>query len=179
MRKRAATLAALAALAATGAAASVWSSTRPDWQQTPWPYQRDAWPPGLAFTCTNSACGGHLAVTIRPKLGFCNCATGVAGDAEVDVVTDLDLITETYAPQAPGQPITIDHMAGRMRAYTLNLPGGHTERAAGIAVSHRCDVVVTSARGDAPDGATAREAITRLMESSTVSAWLHKELGKG
>ncbi len=39
---------------------------------------------------------------VRPKIGFCNCDSGVADDDEVDRVADLDLMSERFAPLRAG-----------------------------------------------------------------------------
>ena len=43
------------------------------------------------FRCDVAACGDEVELYVRPKIGFCNCDTGVADDDEVDRVADLDL----------------------------------------------------------------------------------------
>jgi hypothetical protein len=94
------------------------------WQEIAWPFGRDAWPAGRAFRCTGTICGSGIELYVRPKIGFCNCATGVADDNEVDRVTDLDLITPRFAPLASGQPVQVADMAGRARDYELQMPDG-------------------------------------------------------
>src|SRR6185312_14579499 len=54
------------------------------WREISWPFPRDGWPAGRAFRC--ESCGG-IELYVRPKIGFCNCDTGVADDDEVDRVT--------------------------------------------------------------------------------------------
>src|SRR5271165_3721851 len=73
------------------------SAPNPDWREIAWPFPRDAWPQGRAFRCASAACGTSTELYVRPKIGFCNCTTGVADDGEVDRVTDLDLIGERFA----------------------------------------------------------------------------------
>ena len=73
------------------------------WQEIAWPFPRDGWPAGKAFRCGVAACGGEVELYVRPKMGFCNCDRGVADDDEVDRVADLDLMSEHFAPLAPGR----------------------------------------------------------------------------
>src|SRR6202000_1795862 len=69
------------------------------WQEIAWPYPRDAWPAGRAFRCASCGEGGEaVELYMRPKIGFCNCDTGVADDDEVERVADLDLITQKFLP---------------------------------------------------------------------------------
>lgn len=146
------------------------------WQEIAWPFPRDAWPPGRAFRCTQASCGGELEVYLRPKLGFCNCATGVSGDSEVDAVSDVDEIADDFRPVRTGEPVTIDGMAGLTRAYILHMPNGTIRPAAGFAVSHRCDVIVAASQGASAGSAEARRGITALIEKTPVSAWLKSKL---
>jgi len=91
------------------------------WQEIAWPYPRDGWPAGRAFRC--DGCVGGIELYVRPKIGFCNCDSGVADDDEVDRVADLDLISERFAPLAPGKVIRVADLSGRSRAYDLDMPG--------------------------------------------------------
>ena len=118
-----------------------------------WPFPRDGWPAGSAFRCGAAACGGEVEVYVRPKIGFCNCDRGVADDDEVDRVADLDLMSERFAPLAPGDVVRIADMPGRIRAYDLKMSDGSRHAAIGIAVSRRCDLLVAVAqgKGDAPE----------------------------
>lgn len=178
--KRRATL--LALLAALGVASAITGGllSKPDaWQEIAWPFPRDAWPSGRAFRCINTACGRGVEVYIRPKIGFCNCATGVSGDAEVDAVTDLDMMAENFTPNRPGEWIEIADMRGRSRSYTLQLPNGREVQAVGTAISKRCDVIVAASQG--PDAGTphAQRAIATLIATPAVLTWLNTLLGKG
>ena len=84
---------------------------------------------------------------MRPKIGFCNCDTGVADDDEVDRVADLDLMSERFAPLEPGKVIRIADMPGRSRSYDLRMTDGSQHAAVGFAVSRRCDLLVAVAQG--------------------------------
>ena len=54
------------------------------WTEVKWPFPLDQWGTGRAFQCGAGACGGEVNLYLRPKLGFCNCTTGVSDDAELD-----------------------------------------------------------------------------------------------
>jgi hypothetical protein len=49
-----------------------------NWQEIAWPFPRDGWPAGRAFRCGAQACGEDVELYVRPKIGFCNCDSGVA-----------------------------------------------------------------------------------------------------
>jgi hypothetical protein len=142
------------------------------WQEISWPFPRDGWPAGRAFRCAD--CGG-VELYVRPKIGFCNCDTGVADDEEVDRVADLDLISPRFVALAPGRPVWLADMAGRARAYDLSMQdGSHT--AIGFALSHRCDLVVAVALGRSGAGGLQLEA-QRFLESQGLHRWMLGTLG--
>src|SRR3954469_3524831 len=122
------------------------------WREIAWPFPRDGWPAGRAFRCDAALCGGEVELYVRPKIGFCNCDSGVADDDEVDRVADLDLISERFVPREAGGVIRVADMPGRIRGYDLNMADGSRRSAVGIAVSRRCDLLVAVAqgRGSAP-----------------------------
>ena len=141
------------------------------WQEIAWPFPRDGWPAGKAFRCGVAACGGEVEVYVRPKIGFCNCDRGVADDDEVDRVADLDLMSEHFAPLAPGHVVRIADMSGRIRAYDLKMSDGSRHAAFGIAVSRRCDllVAVAHAKGAPPE---LRRAALEFLASSKMTGWM-------
>src|SRR3979490_374993 len=65
---------------------------RPVWTEVAWPFPIDQWGPGWAFQCKAADCGTDVNIYLRPKIGFCNCQTGVADDEELDRVSDVDLV---------------------------------------------------------------------------------------
>ncbi|WP_024518936.1 hypothetical protein [Bradyrhizobium sp. Tv2a-2] len=146
------------------------------WQEIAWPYPRDGWPAGRAFRC--DGCTEPIEIYVRPKIGFCNCDTGVADDDEVDRVADLDLISDRFAPLAPGQVIRVADLRGRVRAYDLDMPGGARHAAIGIAVSHRCDLLVAVAQGRAHADELQREAVA-FLTTERMKHWTMAALGGG
>ena len=147
-----------------------------NWQEIAWPYPRDGWPAGRAFRCAD--CAEPIEVYVRPKIGFCNCDTCVADDDEVDRVADLDLISERFAPLAPGKVIHVADLAGRARAYDLDMPGGIRHAAVGIAVSHHCDLLVAVAQGKAHADELQREAVA-FLTTDAMKRWMFAALGGG
>jgi hypothetical protein len=147
---RRALLIALAAAACTLSGVAAYVGARPavaGWQEIAWPFPRDGWPAGRAFRCDAALCGDEVQLYVRPKIGFCNCDSGVADDDEVDRVADVDLIDPRFAADGPGRVVQFANMSGRMRSYRLRMPDGSPRAALGIAVSRRCDLVVVAARG--------------------------------
>jgi hypothetical protein len=142
-----------------------------DWQEIAWPFPRDGWPAGRAFRCGAVACGDEVEVYVRPKIGFCNCDSGVADDDEVDRVADLDLISERFAPLEPGRVVRLADMPGRIRAYDLRMSDGARHAAIGIAVSRRCDLLVAVAQGKGNAAAVERAALEFLGARET-ARWM-------
>src|ERR1043166_3789000 len=66
--------------------------TTPAWDEVPWPFPIDQWGKGKALVCKAGACGTEVTLYIRAKIGFCNCATGVADDEELDRISDFALL---------------------------------------------------------------------------------------
>src|SRR4051812_22473685 len=135
------------------------------WHEIAWPFLRDGWPAGRAFRCSAASCGDEIELYLRPKLGFCNCDTGVADDEEVDRVTDLDLLSDRFAALGPGKVVRVAEMAGRIRQYDLRLPDGSQRPALGIAASRQCDLMVAVAVGKAT-APTLQGAVLEFLGSS-------------
>ncbi|WP_027578728.1 hypothetical protein [Bradyrhizobium sp. Ai1a-2] len=164
-------IAALVLGALAGVPAYEASTPHAIWQEIAWPFARDGWPAGRAFRCNAAACGGDIEVYIRPKLGFCNCATGVADDDEVDRVADVDLISPHFVPLQAGKAVRVADMPGRIRAYELKTGDGAPHGAIGIAVSHRCDLLVAAAQGRG-DAAVVQRAALELLASAETARWV-------
>jgi hypothetical protein len=141
------------------------------WREIAWPFPRDGWPAGRAFRCETEACGGEVEVYVRPKIGFCNCDSGVADDDEVDRVADLDLMSERFAAREPGHLVRVADMPGRIRAYDLGMQDGSRRTAVGIAVSRRCDLLVAVAQGKGA-AADVQRAALEYLGSSDVTRWM-------
>ena len=143
-----------------------------NWQEIAWPFPRDGWPAGRAFRCKAAACGGEVEVYVRPKIGFCNCDSGVADDDEVDRVADLDLMSERFVPREAGSVIRVADMPGRIRGYDLDMSDGSRRTAIGIAVSRRCDLMVAVAQGRGAAGEVKRAALDYLA-SADMTRWMN------
>ena len=151
---------------------------RPDiegWREIAWPFPRDGWPAGRAFRCATELCGDEIEVYVRPKAGFCNCGSGVRDDEEVDRVADLDLMSERFAPLAPGGVIRIAGMQGRLRSYDLQMADGSRRAAIGIAVSRRCDLLVAVAQGKTSAPEVQRIAL-EFLATDAVTKWMVSSL---
>jgi hypothetical protein len=171
MRKTLLTALALALCTLSGSAAYENGLKAEGWREIAWPFPRDGWPAGHAFRCANELCGDDVEVYLRPKIGFCNCDSGVRDDEEVDRVADLDLISERFVPLEPGRAVRVAGMPGRLRSYDLKMPDGARHAAIGIAVSRRCDLLVAVAQGSGAANEVQRAAL-EFLGSSEMSRWM-------
>jgi hypothetical protein len=146
------------------------------WREIAWPFPRDGWPAGRAFRCASELCGDDVEVYVRPKIGFCNCDSGVRDDDEVDRVADLDLISERFVAIEPGKVVNIASMPGRSRSYDLTMADGSRHAAVGIAVSHRCDLLVAVAQGRG-DAAGVERVALEFLGSGDLARWMAAAMG--
>src|ERR1700749_2723408 len=96
------------------------SGDGPVWTESTWPFPIDQWGQGWAYKCKAADCGTAVSVYLRPKIGFCNCQTGVADDEELDRVGDVDLVGGEKSALGAGRPITVHAMKGRSRGYAVS-----------------------------------------------------------
>jgi hypothetical protein len=173
MRRRLLIAFAVATCALTGAAGYQHAQSDVEgWREIAWPFPRDGWPAGRAFHCATEACGDEVELYVRPKIGFCNCDSGVADDDEVDRVADLDLISERFVPLETGRVIRVADMPGRLRSYDLKMLDTSRHTAVGIAVSHRCNLLVAVAQGNGEAGDVQRAALD-FLASSGIKQWMN------
>jgi hypothetical protein len=154
-----------------GAAYERAASGNGEWQEIAWPFPRDGWPAGRAFRCGAGLCGEEVELYVRPKIGFCNCDSGVADDDEVDRVADLDLMSERFDPLEPGKVTQIADMPGRLRTYDLQMTDGSRHAAVGIAVARRCDLLVAVAQGKGAASGVQRVALD-FLGSADMARWM-------
>jgi hypothetical protein len=163
---------AIALCALSGLAAYV--GARPaaaGWLEIAWPFPRDGWPAGRAFHCDAALCGGEVELYLRPKIGFCNCDSGVADDDEVDRVADVDLISERFDAVEAGNAIEVAGMKGRLRTYRLQMAAGSRHAAVGMALSRRCDLLVAIAHGKGEASEVRRVALS-FVASEDMHRWM-------
>ena len=146
------------------------------WSEAKWPFLLDQWGTGRAYRCSAGACGAETNLYLRAKVGFCNCETGVADDAEVDRVADVELLGDRYAPAGDGRPITVGWMKGRSRAYALETARG-ARRVLAVAFNDKCDVVVATVVAELELPAGADDAALAFLNGNQVLRWAKAELG--
>jgi hypothetical protein len=153
------------------------SALRPVWTETQWPFPMDQWGRGRAFRCKPADCGTEVNIYLRAKLGSCNCTTGVADDAELDRMSDFDLVGGEVLPLGAGQPVTIGTMKGRSRAYTLSGRNPAVKTAISVAFNDRCDMIVATVVLPHDRPATIKPGVIEFLNSGTVLRWAELTLG--
>lgn len=112
---------------------------------------------------------------VRPKLGSCNCATGVASDEDLDRMSDFDLLGGEVSPVAGGWPITVGWMKGRSRVYAL---APHSRGSAiSVVINDRCDMIVATVVVSAGLPGTIEPSVIDFLNSKPMLHWAELELG--
>jgi hypothetical protein len=186
--KTSATIAAVAAVLGIGVGALVGLSNsihifggnaqpaHPVWVEVQWPFPIDQWGKGKAFQCKAADCGMAVELYVRPKLGSCNCATGVGSDADLDRMSDFDLLRAEVSPLADGRPITVGWMKGRSRTYALG--ARNRDRSAISAVfNDRCDMIVATVVLPSGLPAIIEPSVMAFLNSKPMLHWAELELG--
>ena len=155
------------------------STMEPVWTETKWPFLRDQWDIGKAFVCMPADCGVKIDVFVRPKIGFCNCSTGVSDDSELERVADTDLVSPKVRPLGPGSPVKVGWMKGLSRSYLVSDESDEKTngRLLSVAFNDECDVVVALATLGKGDPAAVEPAVISFLRSMPMVLWAKKELG--
>lgn len=146
----------------------------PVWTETAWPFPTDQWGRGKAFRCGPADCGADVNLYLRAKIGFCNCATGVSDDTELDRMSDFDLVGDA-SPLGPGREIAVGRMQGRSRTYALRNARG--KAAISAAFNDRCDMVVATVVLPHDRPAEIEPGVIAFLNSRTVLRWAEVALG--
>jgi hypothetical protein len=161
---------------ATSANPTLTATMAPVWTEAKWPFPMDQWGLGKAFVCSAPDCGAQVNVYVRPKIGFCNCATGVSDDTELERVADTELLRAKTRALGPGRPIKVGWMRGLSRSYAAS-DGEPGERLVSVAYNDECDVVVAVAQFANGDPALLEPAILAFLNTNPMVLWAKKELG--
>ncbi len=172
------------ALGAAGAFALIGQARAPDmaaqqplkavWTETQWPFPMDEWGKGKAFQCKAADCGAEVNLYIRAKIGFCNCATGVSDEEELDRLSDFRLMGDRISVVGPGRPIDVAWMKGRSRPYLIP---SDRRSALAVAFNDRCDAIVatTLVGHDSPDA--IEPSVIEFLNSEVIVHWAEVTLG--
>lgn len=153
------------------------SVARPAWTEIKWPFPIDQWGTGRAFACRPANCGTEAKLYLRAKLGSCNCATGIADDADIDRMSDFDLVGGEVVPLATSRPITIAWMKGRARAYALTAPNQPGKSVLSVVFNDRCDMIVATVVLPHERLAAIEPDVMQFLNSETVVHWAELTIG--
>jgi len=176
----AATVIAAVAIAAISGALSIASGERaaaptpqPEWREAPWPFPMDPWGKGSAFRCDASRCGAELTIYLRAKIGFCNCTGGMADDAELERIGDLELLGSGAVALSAGRPVRVQWMPGRSRLFRTS--DGLTVLSVGF--HDGCDAMVATALLGHAAPETAERRAMEFLDSGIAADWARTTLG--
>ncbi len=148
------------------------ASQKSGWSAIEWPFPIDAWPQGRAFRCGPEECGMEINFYIRSKVGFCDCYRGVSEDDEIDRVGDLAVLSQSYAPLAPGTIVSLGDIQGRARHFAIYTPNRAKQYAIGVALSRKCNAIVATIVGDGPISGRAEDSAFKLLKSQEIKHWI-------
>ena len=151
--------------------------SHPKFTEVRWPFPTDEWGEGKAFRCEKADCGVEVNVYVRAKIGFCNCLTGVSDDAELDRLSDFNLMGGKPAVLGSGHEIKIAWMKGRSRPYAVTEPYHAPGSVLAIAFNDRCDAIVATATVAHDRPATLEPSVIDLLNSEAVVHWAEVTLG--
>ena len=150
---------------------------REGWTEVQWPFALDQFGRGKAYRCDAARCGTPITLHVRAKIGFCNCTTGVADDAELERIGDLSLLDRIEGPKEEGRQIEVAWMKGRSRSYALSAGNPHGNSAISIAYNDRCDAIVALVIVGHQRTKEAEASAIELLNSPTVMRWAATTLG--
>ena len=119
-----------------------------------------------------------MTVYIRAKIGFCNCATGVSDDEELDRISDFDLARRQASP-----PRRRAADRGRLdegpqpRLHDRRLAIRSARSALSVGFNDRCDAIVATAVLAHERPAAIEPAVIEFLNSKTVVRWAEVTLG--
>jgi hypothetical protein len=152
-------------------------AARPLWAEVKWPFPIDQWGTGRAFLCTAADCGAETRLYLRAKLGSCDCTKGVVDDAELDRMSDFDLVGGEASPLGAGRPITIGWMKGRSRAYVLTARNRPDRSVMSVVFNDRCDMIVSTVVLPHDRPAAIEPGVMEFLNSRPVLHWAEVALG--
>jgi len=150
---------------------------RPVWNEAKWPFPLDQWGIGKAYRCAAADCGVEISVYLRAKIGFCNCATGVSDDPELDRVGDLEILSDRWVGLADGREIKVGWMNGRSRPYLVEMRYAAPVTALAIGFNDKCDVAVATVVAERKQLALAERLALDFLNTDPVLRWAERELG--
>jgi len=142
-----------------------------------WPFPRDMWGDGRAFRCAAANCGVEVSLYLRPKIGFCNCDTGVADEAELDRVADLELFSPKFVGLTHGDDIRVGWMRGLSRIYQVDIPYDRVRPIMALAFNQNCDVMVATIVAPLEHYPSAERHVLAFLNGEPILKWARAQFG--
>jgi len=142
-----------------------------------WPFPRDQWGDGRAFRCSAADCGVEVSLYLRPKIGFCNCDTGVADAAELDRVGDLELFSPKFVGLTNGADIRVGWMRGLSRIYQVDIPYDQPRPMLAMAFNQNCDVMVATVVAPLDRLPAAERQALAFLSGEPILEWARAQFG--
>jgi hypothetical protein len=142
-----------------------------------WPFPRDMWGDGRAFRCAASDCGVEVSLYLRPKIGFCNCDTGVADEAELDRVADIELFSPKFVGLTHGDDIRVGWMRGLSRLYQVDIPYDKPRPVMAMAFNQNCDVMVATIVAPLDHYPSAERHVLAFLNGEPILKWARAQFG--
>jgi hypothetical protein len=142
-----------------------------------WPFPRDQWGDGRAFRCAAADCGVEISLYLRPKIGFCNCDTGVADAGELDRVADLELFSPKFVGLTNGDNIKVGWMKGLSRIYQVDIPYDKPRPILAMAFNQNCDVMVATVVAPLDHLPSAERHALAFLNGEPILKWARAQFG--
>lgn len=142
-----------------------------------WPFPRDQWGDGRAFRCAADDCGVEVSLYLRPKIGFCNCDTGVSDEAELDRVSDLELFSPKFFGLTHGDDIKVGWMRGLSRIYQVDIPYAQPRPILAMAFNQACDVMVATIVAPLDHLPSAERHVLAFLNGEPMLKWARVQFG--
>jgi hypothetical protein len=153
------------------------AETPPTFAEIKWPFPRDQWGDGRAFRCSAADCGVEVSLYLRPKIGFCNCDTGVADAAELDRVADLELFSPKFFGLTQGADIKVGWMKGLSRIYQVDIPYDKPRPILAMAFNQNCDVMVATVVSPLDHLPNAERQALAFLNGEPILKWARAQFG--
>lgn len=142
-----------------------------------WPFPRDQWGDGRAYRCAAADCGVEISLYLRPKIGFCNCDTGVADEAELDRVGDLELFSPKFVGLTRSNDIRVGWMKGLSRIYQVDIPYDKLRPMLAMAFNQNCDVMVATVVAPLDHLPGAERHALAFLNGEPILKWARAQFG--
>jgi hypothetical protein len=153
------------------------ASGQPNFVEIKWPFPRDMWGDGRAFRCAAADCGVEVSLYIRPKIGFCNCDTGVADESELDRVGDLELFSPKFVGLSQAGDIRVGSMRGLSRVYQVDIPYDRVRSIMAMAFNQDCDVMVATVVAPLEHYPSAERHVLAFLNGEPLLKWARAQFG--